>query len=62
MQGIDVIQNKRESKFISSINNDTADNGYIVFGYHEKSGYRNSDIHDWRTEPELKHTSMPLVR
>ena len=29
MQGIDAIQNKRESKLISLINNDTAENGYI---------------------------------
>ena len=29
MQGIDAIQNKMESKLISSINNDTAENGYI---------------------------------
>ena len=38
--------NKRESKLISSINNDTAENGYIVFGYREKSGYWKSDEHD----------------
>ena len=47
MQEIDAIQNKRESKIISSINNDTSENGYIVFDYREKSGYRNFDTQDW---------------
>ena len=46
MQEIDAIQNKRESKIISSINNDTSENGYIVFDYREKSGYRNFDTQD----------------
>ena len=46
MKEIDAIQNKRESKIISSINNDTSENGYIVFDYREKSGYRNYDTHD----------------
>ena len=56
MQEIDAIQNKRESKIISSINNDTAENGHIVFDYREKSGYRNSDTEDW-----LSLTPLPLV-
>ena len=46
MQEIDAIQNKRESKIISSINNDTSENGYIVFDYREKLGYRNFDTQD----------------
>ena len=29
------------------MNNDTAENGYIVFRYREKSSFRNSDTHDW---------------
>ena len=47
MQEIDAIQNKSESKVISSINNDTTENGHIVFDYREKSGYRNFDTQDW---------------
>ena len=47
MQGIDAIQTKRECKLTSLIHNDTAENGYIVFGYREKSSFRNSDTHDW---------------
>ena len=47
MQEIDAIQNKSESKIISSINNDTTENGHIVFDYREKSGYRNFDTQDW---------------
>ena len=50
MQEIDAIQNKRESKIISSINNDTTENGHIVFDYREKSGYRNFDTHRTGTE------------
>ena len=44
MQEIDAIQNKSESKIISSINNDTAKNGYIVFDYREKLGYQKYPI------------------
>ena len=54
MQEIDAIQNKRESKIISSINNDTSENGYIVFDYREKSGYRNFDTQDWKRETRHK--------
>ena len=47
MQEIDAIQNKSESKIICLINNDTTENGHIVFDYREKSGYRNFDTQDW---------------
>ena len=47
MQGFGPIQNKSESKVISSINNDTTENGHIVFDYREKSGYRMFDTQDW---------------
>ena len=58
MQEIDAIQNKRESKIISSINNDTSENGYIVFDYREKSGYRNFDTQDCS---ELEQNTLSSV-
>ena len=57
MQEIDAIQNKRESKIISSINNDTSENGYIVFDYREKSGYRNYDTQAWLLFHDLPNLS-----
>ena len=62
MQEIDAIQNKRESKIISSINNDTSENGYIVFDYCEKSGYRNFDtIATLNVKPFINSRNNPWV-